>query len=246
MSQSETGPVADRSSFLPLESNPDTLNYFLSSLGWDVNQYHFVDVYSTSDKVLLNLVPRPVLGVLLVMPSNTKIDNTENDESEAPVPTNDRKIWHIRQTVGGVCGSLAILHLIANFSEAPSFIKNGSWLHRFLASLSPQMVRNAEFAQLHQAAACYRTNQTSHTRLVRGQRVGTAFVALVPMVMGGSRVLVELDGRKPGPIMHGTITSNETFLEEACHWIEQRVMKTQVDGKFAILALTKNNNQDRL
>jgi ubiquitin carboxyl-terminal hydrolase L3 len=246
MSHSDSAAADDHSSFLPLESNPDTLNYFLSLLGWDVEQYHFVDVYSTSDEALLNLVPRPVLGVLLVMPSSTNTTANIDTTSRASTPTNN-KIWHTRQTVGGACGSLAVLHLIANLSEPYSYsslITHNTWLDRFLSSLSQETnVWDAELAQLHQAAACYRTNQTSHTHLVRGRRVGTCFVALVPTTNGhgDSMVMVELDGRKPGPLTHGT-TSRETFLEDACQWIQQTVMKSQVDGKFAILALAKNNH----
>jgi ubiquitin carboxyl-terminal hydrolase L3 len=249
MSHSDSAAADDHSSVLPLESNPDTLNYFLSLLGWDVEQYHFVDVYSTSDETLLNLVPRPVLGILLVMPSSTNTTtNIDTTSRTSTTPTNNR-IWHTRQTVGGACGSLAVLHLIANLSEPYSYssmIKRDTWLDRFLPSLSQETkVWDAELAQLHQTAACYRTNQTSHTHLVRGRRVGTCFVALVPSTNkdhgDDSMVLVELDARKPGPLTHGT-TSRETFLEDACQWIEQTVMKSQVDGKFAILALAKNNH----
>eukprot|EP00980_Cylindrotheca_fusiformis_P013702 scaffold3517_cov50-Cylindrotheca_fusiformis.AAC.1 len=109
MSQSDdaaAGAAAEQSSLLPLESNPETLNYFLTLLGWDLDQYHFVDVYSTSDKDLLNLVPRPVLGLLFVQPSTTHetSGSTAGQGGSVAVAATagkmeqDANIWHARQT----------------------------------------------------------------------------------------------------------------------------------------------------
>ena len=56
--------------FIPLESNPDALNKLLSLMGFDINQYCFVDVISFDESILDKMVPKPVIGILLAMPSS--------------------------------------------------------------------------------------------------------------------------------------------------------------------------------
>ena len=48
-------------SWLPLESNPDVMNDYVSKMGLDVSKIQFHDVMSTEDWAL-EMIPRPVLG----------------------------------------------------------------------------------------------------------------------------------------------------------------------------------------
>ncbi|CAJ1941612.1 unnamed protein product [Cylindrotheca closterium] len=239
----------DRAALFPLEANPDTLNHFLSLIGFDVQKYQFVDVLSTSDEDLLNLVPRPAVGVLLVKPSNAPSSDGTDSKPGGDTSVTHENIWHISQTIGGACGSVAVLHLIASLQKclvSGHICKSNSWLEQFLSSTTRDL--DEEFHRLHNEAACHQTNQTSHAKLIPGKRVGTTFVALVPVSVGddgnqGSMRIVELDGRKSGPVIHGN-TSSCTFLRDSCRWIEQNVMKYQPDGKFAILALAANKSAE--
>lgn len=246
-------PCRDATGLLPLEANPETFNHFLSLVGFDIQKYQFVDVFSTSDEDLLNLVPRPVVGLLLVKPSSAQSciigtnDTTTKEPKTEIVNGSDlnanNAIWHTTQTIGGACGSIAVLHLVANIDEdllgRPVYHRN-SWLERFLAD--DERLLDEEFRRMHMDAACHWSNQTSHSKFVPGKRVGNTFTALVPILVrrnsndqGSCMVLVELDGRKEGPIPHGT-TSRGSFLADSCKWIEQ-VMADNPDGQFAILAL---------
>ena len=154
------------------------------------------------------------------------------------------------QTIGGACGSIAVLHLLASVHNglvSGPICQSNSWLERFLSSTTRDL--DEEFRHLHNEAACHQSNQTSHSKLIPGKRVGTTFVALVPAVSVIDNVnqdsmrLVELDGRKSGPVIHGS-TSGCTVLEDSCRWIEQNVMKYQPDGKFAILALAAQKSAE--
>lgn len=58
--------------WLPLESNPDVINKYVSNMGVSTDQYEFVDIYGL-DPELLQLVPKPVLAVLLLFPITKEV-----------------------------------------------------------------------------------------------------------------------------------------------------------------------------
>ena len=47
--------------WLPLESNPDVMNDYVSKMGLDLSKIQFHDVMSTEEWAL-EMIPRPVLG----------------------------------------------------------------------------------------------------------------------------------------------------------------------------------------
>jgi hypothetical protein len=52
---------------LPIESNPEVMNTYLSNLGFPISEYKCYDVLSTEDWAL-EMVPRPVKAVLMLFP----------------------------------------------------------------------------------------------------------------------------------------------------------------------------------
>lgn len=102
--------------YLPLESNPDVFTNLIKALG--VSSLRFTDVYSLSEPDLLKMVPRPVLGLVLVLPTNDAYQQwvTEKEaERKDYVGKGDAEdvVW-FKQTIGNACGLYAILHALCN------------------------------------------------------------------------------------------------------------------------------------
>lgn len=281
--------------FVPLESNPDALNKLLSLMGFDVNQYCFVDVISFDESILDEMVPKPVVGILLAMPSSSP----SNDSSfECSIDDDYKHIWHASQIIGGSCCSLAVLHLIMNLivsmnrqidsninnnkefsSSIGGLVKQNSWLEQQFIMMNKTttttsttgnnskergmvLASDIEFAKIHHtvAASTPSINETSYSEYPKGQRTGTHFISFVPihkvnknyddnenntscddntkMMMLMS--MVELDGRKKFPIIHGD-TSMGSFLEDACKLIRNDIINNKTNHgeniKFSVLAL---------
>mgnify|MGYP002414220751 CR=1 FL=1 len=115
------------------------------------------------------------------------------------------------------------------------------------------LASDIEFAKIHHtvAASIPSVNQTNYSEYPSGRRTGTHFISFVPihnkvnendddntkmMLMS----MVELDGRKKFPIIHGD-TSMESFLEDACKLIRSAIINNRTNQgeniKFSVLAL---------
>ncbi|KAH3902514.1 uncharacterized protein SCODWIG_01711 [Saccharomycodes ludwigii] len=96
----------------PLESTPEIFNHIISTkLGANINIVKFFDIYSLTEPDLLNFMPRPCTGIILLFPINStkKIMST----GEKTVSTGNN-YYFFKQTIKNACGYHAILHLMAN------------------------------------------------------------------------------------------------------------------------------------
>ena len=137
--------------WFPLESNPNLMNNYIHQLGWDISQYHLVDVFSTDDWAL-EMIPTPVLAVLLLYPLTPVQLQYEQQEKEqllqqqqkSPNQDNDDEshVWFIKQRIGNACGTIGLLHAMMNAVQqqqqqqqqqegTPPLIQPGSWLDHF-------------------------------------------------------------------------------------------------------------------
>ena len=207
--------------WFPLESNPPLLNAYISKLGFDTSKYQFVDVFSTEDWAL-DMVPQPVAAVIMLYPITEPQEAHRANEKVETIPnqTVSDKVWFTAQRIGNACGTIGILHALANLSssDTQTCIKKGSWLDRFYAScprsFSPAdkaavLENDKEIETMHDDATADDANQTGRGEL--DDDVKTHFVALVNV----DGELYELDGRKDAPIKHGN-TEELTFLKDAC------------------------------
>jgi ubiquitin carboxyl-terminal hydrolase L3 len=75
-----------------------------------------VDILST-DEWALDMVPRPVLGVLMVFPIK-EASEAHRAEEKARVENDGQTlspaVWYTKQFVGNACGTVGLLHVIAN------------------------------------------------------------------------------------------------------------------------------------
>jgi ubiquitin carboxyl-terminal hydrolase L3 len=111
------GKLSNR--WLPLESNPDVINKYVTNLGVDLNSFEFTDIYGL-DEELLAIVPRPVIAVMLLFPI-TKEYKEYIEKKEQEIKDNGQNIsknlYYTKQTVENACGTVAIIHALANNSE---------------------------------------------------------------------------------------------------------------------------------
>lgn len=164
--------------WFPLESNPEIMSEYIYRMGVG-NTVQFHDVLGTEDWAL-EMVPRPVLGVLMLFPikESTEIHREEeNAKISAEGQILSPSCYYMKQTVGNACGTVGLLHCIAN-ARSSLVIEPGSYTDRFLAStasMSPDeraqfLEADDEIEVTHEAAASEGQSEQIH------EEVNTHFV----------------------------------------------------------------------
>lgn len=112
-----------RKHYIPLESNPEVFTHLINALG--VYSLEFQDVLSIDEPDLLAIVPRPVLGLILVFPTSeayeTQIAEEEAVRKEYTGSGDGEDVIWYKQTINNACGLYGILHAVSN-GKARSFI----------------------------------------------------------------------------------------------------------------------------
>ncbi|KAF4374770.1 hypothetical protein CsatB_004302 [Cannabis sativa] len=225
-------PAAKR--WLPLEANPDVMNQFLWGLGVPDTEAECYDVYGF-DQELLEMVPKPVLAVLFLYPI------TSQSEEERMLQANEikephGKVYFMKQTVGNACGTIGLLHAVANITSEIK-LNDGSFLDKFYkstASMDPlerarYLENDREMEVAHSIAATAGETEAS-------DNVNTHFICFTCV----DGVLYELDGRKTGPISHGA-SSPSTLLQDAAKVIQGMIQKNPDSLDFNVIALSKKS-----
>ncbi|KAF4109016.1 ubiquitin carboxyl-terminal hydrolase isozyme L3 isoform X1 [Onychostoma macrolepis] len=224
--------------WLPLEANPEVMNQFLRQLGL-VPTWQFGDVYGLEAEVL-SLVPRPVCAVLLLFPITEKYE-TFRQEEEAKIKAQGQEVssdvYFMKQTIGNACGTIGLIHAVANNQRHLEFEPN-SPLKAFLlqsAKMSPQekaafLEKDESIRVTHESSA--QEGQTEAPSL--DEKVDLHFIAFVNV----EGHLYELDGRKPFPIVHGK-TTEDTFLEDSAEVCKKFMARDPQELRFTVVALSK-------
>ena len=222
--------------WLPLESNPEVMNKYISSLGVADTTWQYYDVYGL-DPDLLMMLPQPVSALLLLFPITDNYKafcETEHERLQREPQTVSDAVYFTKQTVGNACGTVGIIHSIANnpavnvggaLSAFLTRTKNMSAEDRAKALEDDPMI-----AQCHSASAA--EGQTAAV----DEDVALHFVALVHV----DGCLYELDGRKPFPINHGATDANR-FLSDAAGVCKKFMERDPDVLQFNIIALAKDN-----
>lgn len=224
--------------WLPLEANPEVMNQFLRQLGL-VPTWQFGDVYGLEAEVL-SLVPRPVCAVLLLFPITEKYENFRQEE-EAKIKAQGQEVssdvYFMKQTIGNACGTIGLIHAVANNQRHLEFEPN-SPLKAFLlqsAKMSPEekaafLEKDESIRVTHESSA--QEGQTEAPSL--DEKVDLHFIAFVNV----EGRLYELDGRKPFPIVHGKTTEG-TFLEDSAEVCKKFMARDPQELRFTVVALSK-------
>lgn len=219
-------------SWLPLEANPDVLSTYAHFLGMS-DKWSFHDVLSV-EPWAVEMVPQPVKAILLLFP----ISPMSEKERETCITQNDTDVYFMKQTVGNACGTIAILHTLLNLTSDEEINPgSSSYVKRMMErtkSLSPAergiwLENDSEIEQAHLSSQSLGQSTVAGT-----EDVDTHFVAFLRK---GKSVL-ELDGRREGPVVRGTVESDAEFASEALNVIKREFMDRNPDDvRFSILAL---------
>ena len=224
--------------WFPLESNPDVMNDYIRKLGFPAESgFAFVDVLSTEEWGL-GMVPKPVVAVVMLFPicdASEKHRASEQAAIDAGGQTVAPGLYYTKQTVGNACGTVGLIHAVAN-----SGVENiGGWFKQFLDATRGLDSADARAAALEGSQelddAHGETAQQGQSAVPDAEdRINTHFVTFA--ASGGH--LYELDGRKANPINHGA-TTPETMLEDASKVVRAFMARDPEELRFTILALAQ-------
>lgn len=222
--------------WMPLESNPRLMNAYCWRLGMP-KKFSFCDVYGV-DEALLSMVPRPCHAVVLLFPHTGKALAHRVVESKRIAAEGQElsdKLFFMTQTVGNACGTIGVIHAIANLKET-IVVEKDSFFDKFVADNEKQtpverataLEENEEVESGHQEVAAEASSDVAHEC-----NANLHFITFVCV----DDVLYEFDGTKEFPINHGK-SSKATLLEDACKVIQQFMARDPEEIRFNMAALT--------
>lgn len=219
--------------WVPLESNPDVMTKYLHQVGVS-EKWSISDIFGLEDE-LLDYVQKPVKAVIFLYPITENSEKYCSEENQA-LEENSQKLpedlYFIRQYVSNACGTIALIHAIANI---PDIEINDGFFKDFIEKSRKMtaeergrlLEKDEELSKTHQELAV--EGQTSHNP---EEPVLLHFMALV----NKNGTLYELDGRKSSPINHGS-TTDGTFLNDAAKICKQFMARDPDEVRFTVLAI---------
>ena len=231
----------DAPRWLPLESNPDVMNKYMGNLGVDMSVFEFTDVYGFEPDLLM-MIPRPVLALVLLFPiteNYEKSRKTEEEKIKSEGQTLSKHVYFTKQTVGNACGTIGIIHAVANNMEKFTFTPDSALKDLIEATKGLSAEEKAKKLESHKGVtSCHSSSaQEGQTKAPSlNEKVDLHFIALVEK----DGDLYELDGRKPFPINHGK-TSVETFLEDSSAVCKSFMQRDPDNYNFNMIALAQKS-----
>ncbi|KAG0362872.1 Ubiquitin carboxyl-terminal hydrolase isozyme L3 [Podila minutissima] len=239
---STAAPTKKTIRWLPLESNPE----YVRDLGVPA-PWRYADVIGL-DEELLAFVPQPVHALILLFPITPKYETYVQQEKERidkQGQTVSPNIVFYPQTIANACGTMGVLHSIANNWAHGGHLKldDGSIMKKFLektVALTPAerataLEQDQSLASVHESHAS--TGQTATPDLA--DEVNLHYVCLVER----DGHLYELDGNKPYPINHGA-SSKDTFLTDAIKIAKEFIERDPENLNFSVIAATTAEEYD--
>ncbi|XP_061107600.1 ubiquitin carboxyl-terminal hydrolase isozyme L1-like isoform X1 [Conger conger] len=219
----------------PLEINPEMLNKLLFKLGVG-RGWQFVDIMGLEEEAL-SWVPSPSCAVMLLFPLTPQHEAYREKQTEAMGDSHkpESEVYFIKQTVGNSCGTLGLLHAVANNAHILEF-EAGSVIKKFLddtASMSADdrakwLETNQEIQAAHEEVAAEGQCQ------VDPDKVNFHFITFISVV----GQLYELDGRLDYPVNHGS-TTVDNFIKDAAGICCQFMEREKDEVRFSAVALCR-------
>jgi len=214
------------------------MNAYAEKLGFPTDKFQFHDVMATEEWALA-MIPRPVKAVLMLYPIKDAGETYRHEEADRireAGQTVDPKLYYSKQTIGNACGTIGILHAVANLSTYTGgevALAPDSFFDKFVkATLEATPEERAEALEKDDSI------DESHAAVAQqGQSevVDDTYNHFIAFVAKGGH-LYEMDGRKEFPINHGP-TSEETLLEDAVKVVQAYMDRDPGELRFTMVAL---------
>ncbi|KAH9935887.1 cysteine proteinase [Epithele typhae] len=231
------------SRWIPLESNPE----WAVRAGLVKSQAHFEDIYGLDDE-LLAMVTQPVKAAILLFPITEQYENErkaqdERIAAEGQHPVDPTVFW-MKQTISNACGTMALLHAMINSDVvfAPE-----SAIQKFIDICKEQtplerakiLETTPLFANIHADAAA--GGQSAIPPNLDTDLHFTCFVQAPSPPRDGVAVdktemrLLELDGRRNGPIDRGVCLD---FLKDVGKVVKDVYIAQTANVNFSLISLS--------
>lgn len=212
-----------------MEINPEMLNKMMDKLGVGDN-CRFVDVLGLEEDQL-SAVPKPCRGLMLLFPLTQQHESFRQQQADKVSTGSD--VYFLKQTVGNSCGTIALLHVVANNRDAMTF-SDGSALKKFLddtAGLSADE-RGKKFEESQVIKEAHNDIAAQGQCRPEADKVNFHFIAFVNV----NGQLYELDGKMKGAVHHGA-TKSETFVTDAANVCRGFMVREEGEVRFSAVAL---------
>ncbi|KAI0629230.1 hypothetical protein C8Q77DRAFT_1142796 [Trametes polyzona] len=240
--------------WIPMESNPEVMTKWAVRAGMVENSAHFEDVYGL-DGPALQLLSRPVKAFILLFPMAEPYEIRRRNEDGRIQQRGqygiDQDVFYIKQTIPNACGTIALLHALinSNITFAPE-----SPIQKFIEICKDKtpleraqiLEKTPLFADIHKDAAS--GGQTAVPQDLNVNLHFTAFIAapdpglrdpseqgkIFHRFIGRGMRLIELDGRRIGPIDRGPITQ---FSLDVAKYVQTVYIGHTPNVNFSMMAL---------
>ncbi|KAI6001923.1 hypothetical protein EDD15DRAFT_2158060 [Pisolithus albus] len=233
--------------WIPLESNPEVFNDWAYAAGLNKSQAHFEDVFGLDDALLAMVTPG-VKAVCLCFPCTETIETKAREEDakirEAGQQPVDPTVFWMKQTISNACGTMALIHALSNsdvtlLPESPLAKFIDECKGKTPVECSTLLATTPLFASIHSSAAMAGQTDAStadmHTTL--------HFTVFVRAPAASARAhepdnvewrLIELDGRREGPIDRGKCGD---LLKDAAKYVDRFYVSHANSMQLSMMAL---------
>ncbi|PWN27475.1 cysteine proteinase [Jaminaea rosea] len=233
--------------WVPLESNPELFTEWATSLGLPASQWAYHDIFGL-DPELLSMVPQPVQAVLLLFPVSNAYEEQRQKEDEGveisqkgtELKKGEMMWW--KQTIGNACGTMGLLHSLSNASSVRTSLPSDSPLAKLIDQSAPlpPLERSALLTKSKELARAH-TTAGSGGQTAAPQADESVDLHFTCFVRGESGELVELDGRRKGPVIRkeaAKVEKQEDLLSVAASFVKKHYMEMDPEAvQFNLIAL---------
>eukprot|EP00164_Ancoracysta_twista_P000538 GFYU01000718.1.p1 GENE.GFYU01000718.1~~GFYU01000718.1.p1 ORF type:complete len:236 (+),score=74.66 GFYU01000718.1:76-783(+) len=226
----------EKTYWVGLESNPEVLTKFAYRLGLPQAVFQFSDCFGLDDE-LLAFVPQPCHAVVFLYPSSqmATLKKEQAEKIKAQGQHVSEKVWFMRQLVGNACGTVALVHALANNRDKLSL--EGGFFKDFVdANLTTDAHKRGElFGTLEGLKNAHESMATEGQTAAPEADAALDFHFICFVEVDGH--LYELDGAKEFPVNHGECASDRV-LHQAAKVIQSNYIQILgQDQMFSVITL---------